>query len=322
MNTETNTSLRILLVDDDEADRMAVVRALAGYCAVTEATTGKEAVDWLNRQPFDCLLLDYHIPGLDTLKLVDRIGQRLPVVMITGRSDVGLAVSAMKGGAQDFLLKEQITGIALQRAILHAIEKISLLRQIEKQRLELERQATTDGLTGLYNRRCFLERLDEEINRARRFLQPLALLLLDLDHFKNINDGHGHLVGDRVLVHVAHLIKGSLRRSDCAARYGGEEFCVLAIGAAGDGAEVLAQRLRQLVAAYPLPLDDETVIKVTCSIGVAELEPACRSGQQLLNAADKALYRAKEAGRDRVERAQESETRESLAEIIGLTADI
>ena len=110
-------------------------------------------------------------------------------------------------------------------------------RKIDEQRKELERLATTDGLTGLCNRRCFLDRLEEEISRSRCFHLPLSLLLLDLDHFKDINDQHGHLVGDRVLVHVAQLVKDSLRRTDCAARFGGDEFCVLAIGSCLNGAE-------------------------------------------------------------------------------------
>ena len=160
--------------------------------------------------------------------------------------------------------------------------------------------AVRDHLTGLYNRGHFEERLVTEVRWARRSLMPLALLVIDLDHFKQVNDRFGHPIGDAVLRMTSAAIARSVRSEDVAARLGGEEFVVLARGADEHGAQVLAQRLRTNIAASHLELARE--LRVTASIGVAVLEPHrdYADGPSLFAAADEALYLAKRAGRDRV----------------------
>ena len=163
--------------------------------------------------------------------------------------------------------------------------------------------ATTDVLTKLPNRRQFLTRLKEEFDRAQRFgNQRCSVLMLDLDHFKQINDTHGHAMGDAVLKHIAQLMRKAFRKIDMAARVGGEEFAVILPGSDLAAAQTSAERLRELVAKTPLVQDGKT-ISVTVSIGVATMVPSDSEADQTLIRADEALYRAKENGRNQVEMA-------------------
>ena len=295
-------NIQVLVVDDDAVDRRAVARLLAESFTVLEATDGEHAKAMLSENGIACVLLDYAIPGTDTHQLLAQIGRESAVIILTGHDDVVVAVRAMKEGAQDFLVKTNLTQEALLRAIGNAIDKVAMRRQIEQQRRELEFLATTDGLTGLHNRRCLMARLEQEIIRVHRFQAPFSLLMIDLDHFKAVNDQHGHLVGDQVLAHIAGILRACLRESDFAARYGGEEFCILASGTSSAGAEVFANRLRALVAKSPFLIKDRDSLAITCSIGVAETNSTRLDAGRLIEAADQALYQAKHAGRNRVVR--------------------
>lgn len=169
----------------------------------------------------------------------------------------------------------------------------------------LERESVTDALTGLYNRRHFERRLAEEFSRARRQGQALALLLLDVDHFKRINDTHGHPVGDAVLRDLASRCLACVRAHDVVARYGGEEIAIVAPGADADAARRLAERLRNAVQNLPLQLRGDAyptglAVAYTVSVGVAALDASMADEAALLGAADAALYRAKRDGRNRV----------------------
>lgn len=173
-------------------------------------------------------------------------------------------------------------------------ERVSLALRAADLLAEVERVATSDALTGLANRRLFDETLDREVARARRTGQPLALAVVDIDHFKRVNDEHGHQVGDEVLREVAAALREATRTEDLVARYGGEEFVVIATNATVDDAVVLAERLRGATRAV-------STVPVTISVGVAGL-PAEGDGAAMVADADAALYRAKAAGRDRVVR--------------------
>jgi diguanylate cyclase (GGDEF)-like protein len=171
----------------------------------------------------------------------------------------------------------------------------------DRERL-LQHMARTDGLTGLTNRRTFLELAERELLRARRYGSPMAVVLIDLDHFKRINDTHGHQAGDRVLVHAAHTLADAVRDVDTVARFGGEEFAILLPATDATGAVEVAQRCARRVADGVVTLDDGLPVVVTASMGVAVSAPH-EPLDGVLRRADQALYRAKEAGRDRVEMA-------------------
>lgn len=164
---------------------------------------------------------------------------------------------------------------------------------------ELSSQAETDSLTGIANRRIFDERLDEEIDRARRHKTHLALVLADLDDFKQVNDRHGHQAGDEVLRAAAEVFGGSLRELDLAARFGGEEFALILPGTTRAGARLVAEQVREALARVLVHAADGKPVRVTASFGVAEF-PACNGIDALVAAADAALYSAKRAGKNRV----------------------
>ncbi|MCK9387388.1 MAG: diguanylate cyclase [Sulfuritalea sp.] len=166
---------------------------------------------------------------------------------------------------------------------------------------ELREMATTDFLTGLANRRHFMARMTGEMARLQRLDNPhAAVLMLDLDHFKHVNDAHGHAAGDAMLKHFAALMRDELRKIDSVGRIGGEEFAIILPGANLDEAGVFAERLRQKVATTPLTLDGQ-VISITVSIGIAAMRATDANADTALIRADEALYRAKENGRNRVE---------------------
>ncbi len=161
-------------------------------------------------------------------------------------------------------------------------------------------QAVTDGMTGLYNNKFFRQRLSEEIRRAARSSKPLALIMFDIDHFKKFNDTHGHQAGDIVIKGVARTIKTTVRNTDFAARYGGEEFAVILPDTAREGAALLAEKLRHNVQAMTLTTTEGTTLKVTASLGVTVFTGGDHGREDLIRAADAALYRSKEGGRNRV----------------------
>ncbi|MFP5221490.1 MAG: diguanylate cyclase [Acidobacteriota bacterium] len=176
------------------------------------------------------------------------------------------------------------------------------LHKVREAEIELTRQANTDGLTGLCNRKWFNEVIETEICRALRYERPLAMILMDLDHFKAINDKYGHPVGDDVLIAVADRIRTSVRRGDVAARVGGEEFAVLLPETGILAAALMAERIRAEIAASVLARSGNNPVGCTVSIGVADVCPSIQNHSALYTAVDEALYQAKRLGRNRVEK--------------------
>jgi two-component system cell cycle response regulator len=163
---------------------------------------------------------------------------------------------------------------------------------------EIEKLAITDGLTGLFNHRHFQERLKQEFHRLGRFPEPISLLIIDIDHFKEINDTYGHPVGDAVLKDVSDIIKKTIRNIDVPARYGGEEFTVILIGTNARGALKMAERLRKAVMKKVFSAESKD-FQITVSIGLSTSHDNIRSKEELIEKADKALYHAKKTGRNR-----------------------
>jgi len=179
-------------------------------------------------------------------------------------------------------------------------ELLAIEGQLTEKTAELEQLAYYDTLTGLYNRRCILEKLNEWLRHVRRYHVPLSIVMLDIDYFKHVNDAHGHRVGDRVLAELADFMRRSVRQTDLVGRYGGEEFLILLPRTDATGAVKMARRVCRALRAAPLHDAGGGALKVTASLGAAEY---CEGDDEdsLISRADAALYRAKEAGRDRVE---------------------
>ncbi|HEY9855839.1 MAG TPA: GGDEF domain-containing protein, partial [Stenomitos sp.] len=197
------------------------------------------------------------------------------------------------------LLFQVNTRALLQRSETSYTEKLDMALGLYDLYADAMGQAITDRMTGLGSKAYLEQRITEQLDHARRHAQPLSLILVDLDHFKAINDTHGHLVGDQVLGGVGYVIRGQLRLSDVAGRFGGEEFAILLAETGSEGALVLAERLRKAIEAWSLELPAGR-LKVTASLGVASLEAAMPGAAALVDAADRALYQAKRSGRNQV----------------------
>lgn len=283
-------SIKVLIVDDEEEICELFTGMLKAYGYQTMAVTdGNKVLDLLWGERFDVVLLDLLLPNLNSFELLRQIRQsfpELPVVVITGYGSIENAVASMQAGASDFVTKPvdaSILGIRIQKAIEYAHTK---------------HLANTDSLTGLYNRRAFEERLQQEVDRAIRYHRPLSLMMIDVDYFKLYNDLYGHLQGDRILVDVAHSLKTLSRATDMVARYGGEEFILILPETDRTSAEALGNRLREHVARQKFPGGEHLPSQaLTISIGIASYTaPAPK--ETLLEAADKALYQAKRTGRN------------------------
>jgi diguanylate cyclase (GGDEF)-like protein len=232
----------------------------------------------------------------------------LMVPLIVGDAVVGSLEVSEAVYPRHFDEQEVALCVALGEQAAVAIHNAQLFRRLQEQKETIEEQATIDGLTGLFNHRCFWERLRNEVARARRHGQPLSLLMLDLDDFKRVNDRFGHPVGDELLRAVGQALRTQVRQGvDCAARYGGEEFAVI-LSTAGsglpdgalDGAVTTAERIRAAVAGLRAPGADPDWHGITVSIGVATLPLHADDAEDLVACADQALYRAKAQGKDAV----------------------
>jgi diguanylate cyclase (GGDEF)-like protein len=276
-----------------------------GYDAVM-ARDGVEA--WQVLQAPDAprlAILDWMMPGMDGPEVCRRVraADREPyiyILLLTARSDSQDLVAGMDAGADDYLTKP-FNAQELRVRLRAGSRILDLQQELLMAREALREQATHDSLTGLLNRASILELLRNEISRAGRENHPVALLIADLDRFKQINDTLGHLAGDAVLREVARRMKSAVRRYDAVGRYGGEEFLIVIPGCDGDAACVQAERLREAIADGPI-VDGSQALPVTCSIGVSwRSSPVGSDADGLVREADLALYRAKDRGRNCVE---------------------
>jgi diguanylate cyclase (GGDEF)-like protein len=306
------TRAKILVVDDSQAQReqLAQVLRAEGY-EVVEARDGRETIKAVRTAQPDLVLLDMILPDMDGREVLRLIKPRdadqfMPVIILSVKGDVATKVEGLRIGADDFLVKgvEEPEILARCQAMLRIKGLQERLREMQR---KLEEQTITDGLTGLRNRRFFDERLHEEFRRAQRYGDYLALIMLDLDHFKLVNDRHGHPAGDAVLREAAVLIRASIRDPDICARYGGEEFAVILPKTHMSGALAVAERMWRAVGAKEFAVgpgeDGRTprVITVTASIGVAFYPSKdINSGDLLVRFADQALYQAKRSGRNTI----------------------
>lgn len=299
----------ILLVDDDEAaqDLSSVYAQHLGY--TTHACANAEAALKHMRDDFcPIVITDLNMPGMGGLALCRELRSRkwpgyVYIIVLTGQDQEDGLVAALEAGADDYLRKG--CAPAEMRARLKVAERIVTLEQRLRRNLESKaRQAASDALTGLPNRRAFDKQFNAEFKRARRFGEELSLLLIDVDHFKSINDQHGHLVGDEVLRALATVLRAHLPREfDILARCGGEEFAAVLPHTDRDGAFVIAERLRAGLAAEPIPTLSGS-LPITVSIGIGSLSNRTGSDQltthDVFDEADRCLYESKRQGRNRV----------------------
>ncbi len=293
------TRRTILLIDDDFLQQKLVGQIVKSFkrlgCDLHVASEYDDGLKKLLTGQYVACLLDYKLgyrDGLELLRTARGLGNTTPVIFLTGEADDQTDIAAMEAGAMDYLVKGDMTPRTLERSIRYAIKMAETMQQ-------LRWLATRDELTGLLNRREFQRIIKEEVERALQNGRPLSLVLLDIDHFKQVNDTHGHPVGDAVLKHVASLLTAQVRDVDRVARYGGEEFAVFMADTPREHAAEAAERLRAMLNSMDFEIDGK-VISPTFSAGVACLPDNARNPIELLQAADGALYTSKRLGRNRV----------------------
>ena len=307
---------KILVVEDSRAqlDHLVEVLSREGYLIET-AAEGREAIRKAHSDPPDLVLLDMILPDMDGREVLRIIKARegfIPIILLSVKSDLDSRVEGIRLGADDFLAKPFAEPEIL--AHVDAMLRIKSLQDtVRQQKRELEKLSVTDGLTRLANHRHFQEQLRREFSRAQRYGSSLSLIMMDLDHFKRVNDRHGHPFGDMVLKETAELIGRRLRETDLPARYGGEEFAVILPNTPLAGAFKVAERIlgdlndhlfevrprgelpaaegsSSTLAAVGKPIAE----RVTASFGVASFpSPQITSADHLIQFADAALYRAK-----------------------------
>ncbi|HEV8335058.1 MAG TPA: diguanylate cyclase [Candidatus Polarisedimenticolia bacterium] len=304
---------RILIVDDD-AESVELVwqwLALQGH-QILLARGATEALEKIRSTPPDLILLDLRLPpeeGLELARLLKKSPETrtIPLIVMTVRRDVTAKVECLRIGVDDFVTKPfhwdeldaTIQSALEKRRLYTALEETN--QQLQKANDQLLRLSVTDDLTKLYNDRHLRQRLSEEFKRSMRYGTALSLILMDLDHFKKINDRHGHDCGDAILRQFGEILVDNAREIDIVGRYGGEEFLMILPSTDGIKAAIFAERVRKATEEHLFRFQDQ-IIRLTTSAGISSVPTnrEIREEEQLTRAADEALYRAKEGGRNKV----------------------
>jgi two-component system cell cycle response regulator len=298
--------IKILICDDDPADRKLIrtylQRITKREIVLLEAGHTEEIQNALDKGRIDLVLMDNQMPGKSGMEWLAEIAKKqlAPVVMLTGSGTEEIVAQAFQEGAVGYLPKGSLSQKKLSNIIDVALDKWTRLQQAMVDKENLEKLANFDSLTGLYNRRAILDKLNELINLANRYKEDFSLSMLDIDHFKKVNDRYGHLTGDEVLEKIAVLIRRNIRETDIVGRYGGEEFIIILPKTNLSSAWVVAERLRTIIEKTEMKDSAGNAFTITVSQGLVGWERD-EDAASLISRADEALYKAKEKGRNRVQ---------------------
>ena len=302
---------KILIIDDSifESKHLTLLLQEQGHDVVC-AETGAHGMKMIKTEHPDLILLDLILPDISGREIcrwskLNPETQMTPVIILTARAEVKERVAGLQEGANDYITKP-FDDLELKARIAAVLREKHLRDELQKKNSEyedllrkFEKMAVTDSVTGLFNRRRFEEVLAREFERFVRYNVPFACLMIDVDHFKTINDTYGHDVGDTVLKGISKTIQKQIRGVDTVARYGGDEFVVLLTQQKKGEAEKVAARIIKHLRQQSIEEIDKSGEKVTVSIGIASVpDPDLKSKEQVVQCADYALYKAKKKGRD------------------------
>lgn len=317
---EAPQPVRILVVDDhpDNVEIINVRLSSRGY-QIDTATNGEEALQKVKDYPPDLILLDVMMPLMDGYEVSRRIKNDpglpfIPIILVTARDSTQDKVDGLDAGADDYLTKP-VNFPELEARVRSMLRIKRLQDELDQKNRELElankrlrKLSITDGLTELFNHRHIHELLHEEFERTKRSGEPMAVAMMDLDRFKQVNDTYGHPTGDVILYETAEILRQTVREIDMVGRYGGEEFIAILPGTDESEAHRFAERVREAVANHVYH-DEANEVRMTLSGGVASFPgPGVDHPDVLIKKADEALYAAKQAGRNRVVRASMLDT--------------
>jgi two-component system cell cycle response regulator len=311
------TGARLLIIEDNGIDALNMIESLAlDNDQVSRAASGRSGFDAAVGEDLDLVICSLNLENDDALRLLSQFRaneqtRHLPILMVGEEDQTDKLAKALDLGANDYLMKpvDRNELLARVRTQIRRKRYQELLRENYEQSLSL---ALTDSLTGLYNRRYLLTHLGRLMEDTAHRQKPLSVLMVDVDHFKPVNDTHGHAVGDLALQHITEIMRSNVRNVDTVARLGGEEFLIVMPDTQDTFAVRIADRLRERIATTPMILADGQSLTVTVSIGCAMRDsPDDDTLEALMERADRALYRAKNSGRNRVEKAPSSTTAEA-----------
>lgn len=297
--------MKVLIVDDNLPNALLIEDLLRklDFVYTVVFTDPIKALSWAAVESPDLLILDYLMPDLDGGEFLARFqaierNAHVPVIIVTVDEKKSTLQEMFDAGATDFIRKPVDEDELLARC-RNLLRMRSYQGELQKTVERLHVMATIDSLTGACNRRHFLERAETELARSKRFDEPLSIAMLDADHFKSINDNHGHAAGDEVLRALTNACVEMLRRHDIVGRLGGEEFGICMPETTMDKAQIVCDRLRENISGLTVKANGKEV-KFTVSMGVTQFSPSTDDLETFMSRADAALYQAKEAGRNQV----------------------
>jgi diguanylate cyclase (GGDEF)-like protein len=311
-HTQGDSPISVLVIEDhpDQRDLLAIVLQREGYRVVT-AANGQEALEKLESEQIQIALSDIMMPKMDGFELIKQVRSNaalksLYLILITARIQEGDRVRGLDLGADDYITKPF--------SFSELLARVRVGTRVVQYQQHLEHQSQVDALTGLFNRRAFEKKIQEEFERSKRYHSPLSLLILDLDNFKGINDTYGHPGGDAALVKIAETLKDKTRQSDFPSRFGGEEFVLVLPETDQEHALQVATKIHEPVRETSFGTAANS-FHMTVSIGVSSNSLKTYSNwQEMLDDADRALYAAKNSGKDRIETWESSKNLDQSSE--------
>lgn len=294
INNQITVGASILIADDNEDFLALLTRRVEkmGHLVVA-ASDGRKAIEALKNRKFDLLIIDLQMPdmsGLDVIKSTQKYAPDLTIIIITGHGSIENAVEALRYRVFDYLTKPLESLKVFEITVYRALNQVHQEKENARLLEDIQYMAEIDSLTGLYNRHRMNDELEKEIEYAKRLKHPLSLMMVDVDGMKRINDTLGHVVGDEVLSLVGHVLKTHTRTIDISFRYGGDEFLIINPGMTGKEAKVVAARIFENI--QNLKIED---VDILVSIGIAQWKETYHLAEDLVRAADHAMYQSKKS---------------------------